>query len=192
MNRLDAAKTSSRLAVEVEVADPGEQTLKAQQRIFRLIKDNLTKLSSLSDSTKLRLKLGISLVMLASLFLLGKVDLSKSLQAAKAADIRFILLAVFLLLSSTLLNAQRWSLLAKAVALGRPFWQLVQYCFVGLFFNLFFPSTVGGDFSRCYYLSKGGGRYKDAFYSVLADRVFGISVSISLRFNRHFIWSRGG
>lgn len=154
----------------------GDQAVNSKQNLLALVKERLARLRGLSESTKLKLKLAISLIMLSSLFLLGKVDLSKSWQAAKGADLRFILLAIVLLLSSVFLNAQRWKLLANAVDLKRPLLTLVQYCFVGIFFNLFFPSTVGGDFSRCYYLSKGGGRYKDAFYSVLADRVFGISI----------------
>jgi uncharacterized membrane protein YbhN (UPF0104 family) len=136
----------------------------------------LTKLLSLSDSEKLTIKLGVSIVMFASLFLLGKFDLSKSWEAAKEADPRFLILAISLYLGSIFLNAYRWKILASAVGLDRPFLKLAQFCFVGLFFNLFLPSTVGGDFSRGYYLSKGTNNYKSAFYSVLADRAVGISV----------------
>jgi glycosyltransferase 2 family protein len=136
----------------------------------------LNYLLSLPDSVKVKLKIGISLLMFASLFLLGKFDLSKSWAAAKNADFHFLLLAAILFLLSTFLNAHRWRLLAAAVDLNRPYLQMVQYCFVGLFFNLFLPSTVGGDVSRCYYLSKGTHHYKKAFYSVMADRVIGVSV----------------
>ena len=85
-------------------------------------------------------------------------------------------LAVVMFLLTTFLNAHRWQLLAAAVGFHKPLISMVQYCFAGNFFNLFLPSTVGGDFSRCYYLSKGTGRYHHALYSVLADRVIGISV----------------
>lgn len=133
-------------------------------------------LGGISDRTKLRLKLLISLVLFASLFLFGKIDLSESWAAALSANKWFVGLAVLLLLGSVVPQARRWQLLAGAVGFPRPLHKLVQYCYVGLFFNLFFPSTVGGDFSRVYYVSKGTGRYKQAFYSVLADRTCGISV----------------
>ncbi len=136
----------------------------------------ITKLLSLPDSVKLKLKIGISLLLFASLFLLGKIDLSKSWEAAKSADLKFLALAAILFLSSVFLNAYRWGILADAVGLKRSLMRLTQYCFVGMFFNLFLPSTVGGDVSRCYYISKGTGHYKDAFYSVLADRASGIAV----------------
>lgn len=130
----------------------------------------------ISKETKMRAKIGISVVLFASLFLFGKVDLSKSIDVALKANPWYLLAAVLLFLASTFLNAHRWQLLASAVGLNQPFKKMVQFCFVGLFFNLFLPSTVGGDFSRCYYLSKGTGKYAHAFYSVLADRTIGIAV----------------
>lgn len=136
------------------------------------------KLNSIkiSKSTKLRVKILISLVLFASLFIFGKVDLHKAVEVGLKADKGYLLLAVALSLASTFLNAHRWQLLAAAVGLEKSLLKLVQFCFVGLFFNLFLPSTVGGDFSRCYYLSKGTGKYVNAFYSVLADRTVGIAV----------------
>lgn len=130
----------------------------------------------ISEAVKLRAKIAISVVLFASLFLFGKVDLNKAMDVAMQADRGYLALAVLLSLSSTILNAHRWKVLASAVGLDKSLFKLVQYCFVGLFFNLFLPSTVGGDFSRCYYLSKGTGKYVNAFYSVLADRTVGIAV----------------
>jgi uncharacterized membrane protein YbhN (UPF0104 family) len=130
----------------------------------------------ISKETKLRLKLGVSVVMFVSLFLFGKVDLSKCIQVALTANRLFLALAVLVFLSSTFLNAHRWQRLAQAVGLEKSLLKLTQLCFVGLFFNLFLPSTVGGDVSRCYYLSKGTGKYMNAFYSVLADRIVGLAV----------------
>lgn len=133
-------------------------------------------ISGISAATKMKLKLALSLIMFASLLLFGKIDLSKSFEIARTANVWFLSAAVLLYLSTTVLNAHRWQILARAVGLDRPLFKLVQFCFVGMFFNLFLPSTVGGDFSRCYYLSKGTGKYGSATYSVLADRVVGISV----------------
>lgn len=114
--------------------------------------------------------------MIACLFAFGKIDLSKSWQIALKANLLCLGAAVILYLSTVIVNARRWQLLASAVGLNKPLGKLVQFCFVGMFFNLFLPSTVGGDFTRCYYLSKGEGKYGAATYSVLADRVVGISV----------------
>ncbi len=135
-----------------------------------------SRLTNLSKQTKLRLKIGFSLVVFASLFVFGKIDLSKTWEVASKANLVYLSIAALLVVGSTFINALRWQVLARAVGLDRPLLPLVQYCFVGCFFNLFLPSTVGGDVSRCYYISKGTAKYKAALYSVLADRVVGISV----------------
>ena len=135
-----------------------------------------SRITSLSKQTKLRLKIGFSLVVFASLFFFGKIDLSKTWAVASKANLVYLTVAAILVVGSTFINAMRWQVLARAVGLDRPLLPLVQYCFVGCFFNLFLPSTVGGDVSRCYYISKGTGKYKAALYSVLADRVVGISI----------------
>ncbi len=130
----------------------------------------------MSKATKIKLKVLFSLIMFGSLFIFGKVDLSKSWQAALNANRLILLITTLLFLTTVVITAVRWKLLAKAVGFHKNIWELTKYCFVGLFFNLFLPSTVGGDFSRCYYLSKDTKNYKDAFYSVLADRASGIAV----------------
>ncbi len=136
----------------------------------------LHKIRHLSKSTKLKLKIGFSLAMFAGLFIFGKIDLSKTVEVAMQANLPLLVIAAAIFTCTIFVNASRWQVLARAVGLDRPLSELIQYCFVGIFFNLFLPSTVGGDVSRCYYISKGTHKYKAALYSVLADRVVGISV----------------
>lgn len=164
------ASSSPVLEREPEATEQLEQQLKAPSSPGRFT------IPQISKQTKMRLKILVSVVMFASLFIFGKIDLTKSWEIALHANLWFLSAAIVLFFASTLLNAYRWQLLANAVGLRKPFFKLVQFCFVGLFFNLFLPSTVGGDFSRCYYLSKGTGRYGGALYSVLADRAVGIAV----------------
>ncbi|HEY9719424.1 MAG TPA: lysylphosphatidylglycerol synthase transmembrane domain-containing protein [Trichormus sp.] len=131
---------------------------------------------SLSKRAKTQIKLLLSVIMIGSLFFCGKFDLSKCLHVASQANPWLLGLAAVMLVLTTFLNAHRWQILAAAVGFHKPVMELAKYCFAGNFFNLMLPSTVGGDFSRSYYLSKGTGRYHHALYSVLADRVVGISV----------------
>ncbi len=157
--------------------EPAPDTLAGLEMQFagRSIASKIRQIK-ISKETKLRLKIGVSVVMFASLFLFGKVDLSKCVKVALTANRWYLSLAVLVFLSSTFLNAHRWQRLARAVGLEKSLLKLTQLCFVGLFFNLFLPSTVGGDVSRCYYLSKGTGKYMNAFYSVMADRTVGLAV----------------
>lgn len=130
----------------------------------------------LPKSLKLKIKIVLSILMFLSLPLFLKVDLQRTWAALLQTNPWIIAATAALYVSSVLVMARRWQILARAVGFDKGFGQLTQYCYVGIFFNLFLPSTVGGDFSRCYYLSKGTGRYADAFYSVLADRALGIAV----------------
>ena len=136
----------------------------------------LSSWRGLNPSVQLKIKAAISLLMFACLFLFGKIDLAKSWQAASAANFKLLFVAAVIFIGATFLNAYRWQLLARAVGFDTPFLKLVQLCFIGLFFNLFLPSTVGGDASRCYYLAKGTHKYRTALYSVLADRTMGLAV----------------
>ncbi len=130
----------------------------------------------MSKSTKFKLKVLFSIIMFASLFIFGKIDLAQTWQVALHANPWILGGTVILFLSSFLPMARRWQLLSRSLGFQRNFLELCRFYFVGCFFNLFLPSTVGGDVSRCYYLTKGTGLYKEGFYSVLADRASGIAV----------------
>lgn len=127
-------------------------------------------------SLKLKLKILFSIVMFGSLPLLLKIDPKKTWEAAMNANPWLLGFTAILFISTIILSARRWQILTRAVGFNKPFLELSKYCYVGLFFNLFLPSTVGGDFTRAYYLSKGTGKYAEAGYSILADRVSGIAV----------------
>jgi uncharacterized membrane protein YbhN (UPF0104 family) len=51
--------------------------------------------------------------------------------------------------------------------------QFVRYYYVGMFFNLFLPTGVGGDVYRCYYVARSSADWRRAIISVLADRGVG-------------------
>ncbi len=127
-------------------------------------------------SVKMKLKILFSLIMFASLFIFGKVDMNKTWQALLNTNPFIIGATTTLLLSTIIVQAHRWQIIAGYLDFKRSLGEMVRYYYVGMFFNLFLPSTVGGDVSRCYYLSKGEGKYGRAFYSVMADRASGIAV----------------
>ncbi|HMO23976.1 MAG TPA: hypothetical protein PKC98_23675, partial [Candidatus Melainabacteria bacterium] len=83
-------------------------------------------LGKISDKTKTRFKICFSLLMIASLFLFGKVDLSKSWAAALTAHKGYMLGAILLFLLSPVMNAQRWQLLAGAVGLKKSLLRMTQ------------------------------------------------------------------
>lgn len=130
----------------------------------------------MSKSTKFKLKILVSIVMFSSLFIFGKVDLQKTWQTAMSANPVLLCGTVALFLTSFIPMAKRWQIISARLGFDRSIAELLKLYYVGSFFNLFLPSTVGGDVSRCYYLVKGTGKHKEGFYSVLADRACGIAV----------------
>lgn len=130
----------------------------------------------MSKSTKIKLKILVSIVLFASLFVFGKVDLEKTKDVFLHANPFVLSATVLLFLASVVPMAKRWQILAESLGFQRSLMELLRLYYVGGFFNLFLPSTVGGDVSRCYYLVKGTGMHKEGFYSVLADRASGIAV----------------
>ena len=87
--------------------------------------------------------------------------------------------AVVLYLLGQALSAFRWSILGRAVGLERRLVDYMRFYAIGMFFNLFGPSTLGGDAIRVMYLGRGRRRMLAAG-SVLFDRVSGLVMLVAL------------
>src|SRR5262245_28670823 len=67
-------------------------------------------IKTMSERTKLRLKLAVSVILFASLFFFGKVNLKEVWSAALNADRTYLGIAVIIFLSSVVGMAHRWQL----------------------------------------------------------------------------------
>ena len=74
----------------------------------------------------------------------------------------------------------RLFLLYKTQDLVIKFGQTLYLCIVGLFFNLFLPSAVGGDVAKIYYTYKYTGKKIQATSAVFLDRLIGFSAIVSI------------
>jgi uncharacterized membrane protein YbhN (UPF0104 family) len=90
------------------------------------------------------------------------------------------LAAVGLYILTQFVSAYRWQLLSRPLGFERPLGHYVGFYFIGMFFNLFLPSSVGGDVVRAWYLADTRERRFNAFLSVLVDRGSGLLVLIAL------------
>ncbi len=77
-------------------------------------------------------------------------------------------------LLSQVLSAYKWQVLARPLGFLQPFRDYAAYYFAGMYFNLFAPSTVAGDFGRSFLLAAGRERLPLAIQSVVADRISGL------------------
>ncbi len=94
------------------------------------------------------LKCIISFLLLS--FLLYKTDLTLIGSALKSANPFWVIAAFLLHIIGFLLSAYRWQILLEAQGAKVPLEFLIKSYLVGIFFNNFLPSTIGGDVVRAY------------------------------------------
>ncbi len=87
-------------------------------------------------------------------------------------------LAIYLL--GQTLTAYRWFFISRSVDFGDSLLEVTRYYFIGMFFNLFGPSTLGGDVVRSLYLAQSDGRRMVAFNTVLFDRLSGLAMLVAV------------
>ncbi|HZU37487.1 MAG TPA: lysylphosphatidylglycerol synthase transmembrane domain-containing protein [Gemmataceae bacterium] len=127
--------------------------------------------------TKL-LKLGISVGLLG--WLAWRTDWSQVREALAEVRLQTWLFALALYLGSQVVSGIRWSWLARPFGFRAPLWRYVECILIGMYFNLFLPTSVGGDVVRAWYLDANSGRRAEAFVSVFADRLTGLLVLVML------------
>ncbi len=96
-------------------------------------------------------------ISLGFLFLLAyrnRGNFDTLLDSLKSLDIRFLIIALIVYSAGISFLVFRWGILLKAHGyhIFRPF--LLQASFIGWFFNMLLPSSIGGDFYRVYDLHR--------------------------------------
>jgi uncharacterized membrane protein YbhN (UPF0104 family) len=126
----------------------------------------------------LALKLTVTVGLLA--YLLSRIELGSVARLLADAEWGWVVAAFFLYLALQGLCAWRWLLLARVVDLDGTWSRFIRYYYVGMFFNLFLPTGVGGDVYRCYYVARSAADWRRAIISVLADRGVGFGTMCAM------------
>lgn len=129
---------------------------------------------------KLALRLGVSLGLLA--WLLSRTDVSQIGGALMRMPAWAWAGAFLLYLFSQVLSTIRWYILSRALEFGGRLATYFKYYFVGMFFNLFLPTSIGGDVIKMWFLARGRPLKLKASYSILADRLFGFYAMFLIAF----------
>src|SRR5437868_6701131 len=125
-----------------------------------------------------RLKLLVSVALLA--WLVHSADWSKIGHTFSQLRPGLWLAAVVLYIATQFVSAVRWRLLAGPLGFHKSMKEYTAFYFIGMYFNLFLPTSVGGDVVRALYLDGGSGRRLPAFLSVFVDRLSGLLVLLAL------------
>ncbi len=115
----------------------------------------------------------------------------------KGADTVLLVAAVLIGIVINMVSAFKWYMLTQAQGLGASYWRVFAYYLVGQFYNMFLPTSVGGDVVRSYELGKFSGRQADSLASVFVERYTGVVTLLFVstiavltqltRFNQDFI-----
>lgn len=125
-----------------------------------------------------RLRLAISVLLLT--WIAWKTDWSAVVPAVARMNVSLWLAAVGALIAAQAVSAWRWQMLARPLGFERSVPQLLSYYFIGMYFNLLLPTSVGGDVVRAWYLGGKGGRRLAALAAVFVDRFSGLLVLLGL------------
>src|SRR3989442_4360620 len=112
-------------------------------------------------------------------YVLADVDLGDVARALSHVRLVPLLVGVGLFLVSQGLSAYKWSRIGRALGFEESLVGYTRFYFIGMFFNLFGPSTLGGDLVRALYLGAGR-RRRLAVSSVVFDRASGLVLLVAL------------
>jgi uncharacterized protein (TIRG00374 family) len=119
------------------------------------------------------LKAVVSLGILAYIFT-KVIDIRHLWANLREADVSYIIAGILIYFLVQTLSAWRWYLLVKPQGLEVSFRKILAFYFLGMYFNFFLPSAIGGDVFKVYYLNKETGRLSASTASVFFDRDIGM------------------
>jgi glycosyltransferase 2 family protein len=121
------------------------------------------------------------------IYLIWHADPAQVWDRWRAADLRFVALAVVIQLAGIAINAVRWGVLLRARGQQQPYTWLLKAYLAGQFANNFLPTSVGGDAVRAAQLARRIGSLSQASASVFLERLVGF-LALSMIVNGALIW----
>jgi uncharacterized protein (TIRG00374 family) len=92
----------------------------------------------------------------------------------REASVPYLIGAIVLYFVVQTISAYRWYLLLKPLDIEIGFPRILALYYLGMYFNFFLPSAIGGDVVKVYYLHKDTGRLSASTASVFLDRDIGM------------------
>ena len=122
-----------------------------------------------------------ALVSIVPIFLIVKrVDLEVVFQLVGNTSLIYIFFTLLVLLLQVLLMTYRWQKVLTQLNMTIRYKDILQFFWVGLFFNQILPSSIGGDSLRGFYLFKRGYSLTNTAQGVLIDRIVGLTALVIL------------
>jgi len=109
-------------------------------------------------------------------FLLHRIGIHRVTAHLGTANIYWLIAAIFLFITSHFGGSFQWKLLLSSEGIQIPWQKIVSFYFVGLFFNNFLISGLGGDFFRMGDVRRYSKNGTGAVSTVFLDRFAGLFV----------------
>ncbi len=123
-------------------------------------------------------KIGISGTLLA--VLLSRVDRESLVRNLTSIDPLLFACVFAMYVGCQWVSAGRWRILLRASGIKISIWRLFSFNMVGMFFNNFLPTAIGGDVVRSYDLYRHTRCGKEAVATVFMDRFTGFSALLGV------------
>jgi uncharacterized protein (TIRG00374 family) len=124
------------------------------------------------------LKVAVTLALYA--LVLYKIDVRQFLGRLREAHFGWVALGVAAYAAGQWLSAWRWWLLLRPVQLAVLYLRMVAFYFIGMFFNFFLPTIVGGDAVKAILLARETGAPARATMSVFMERNLGLLALLTI------------
>jgi uncharacterized protein (TIRG00374 family) len=124
-------------------------------------------------------KVGVTLALYAVLFFY-KVDLDAFWAQLQSTRIGWVALGVAVYCAGQWLSAWRWWILLRPVGLQVPYLRMVAFYFIGMFFNFFLPTIIGGDAVKAILLARETGAPARSTMSVFMERNVGLLALLTI------------
>ncbi|OGQ56335.1 MAG: hypothetical protein A3J24_07760 [Deltaproteobacteria bacterium RIFCSPLOWO2_02_FULL_53_8] len=90
-----------------------------------------------------------------------------------------VIAVAFILIANQSLSSFRWSIILRK-DMDVSYLRLLSIYFIGMFFNNFLPTMVGGDIVKGYFLYRSSGRGDVSFASIFMDRYSGFTALMAI------------
>jgi len=102
------------------------------------------------------------------------IDFNTTLTSLKNLSYGYFILSIVVLTFQTFVASIRWQKVLKSLNINLPYFKVVNFQWIAIFFNQTLPSSIGGDAFRAFYIHQEGFKVKQSLLGVLLDRYLGV------------------
>ena len=124
------------------------------------------------------LKLAVTAALYVAVFY--TIDVGKLWGRLQTVSVGWVALGAVVYAGGQWLSAWRWWLLLRPVRLEVPYLRMVAFYFIGMFFNIFLPTIVGGDAVKAILLTRETGAPARSTMSVFMERNVGLFALLTI------------